>query len=184
MLELVLGLKIFEFDKKLYNRIIGTAMVTVCAPPYANVFMSKIDNLLQNLARNISNNVEDPIRLFKRFLDNIFIIWKGTSAELQEFLTAMNLLHPSIKFTAEFTSPYKCNIQGPHDCFCNQTRSILFLDTRVSIEGGRLFTDLYKKPTDRCQYLLPSSCRQSHIFKNIPYNLCNRLLRICSEKKF
>ena len=60
MLELFLGLKIFEFDKKLYNRIIGTAMVTVCAPPYANVFMSKIDNLLQNLARNISNNGEDP----------------------------------------------------------------------------------------------------------------------------
>ena len=48
---------------------------------------------------------------------------------------------------------------------------------------GKLITDLYKKPSDRCQYLLPSSCHPSHITKNIPYNLCYRLLRICSNKE-
>ena len=95
----------------------------------------------------------------------------------------MNLLHPTIKFTAEFTSPYKCNVEGPHDCFCHQTTSIPFLDTRVSIYGGKLVTDLYRKPSDRCQYLLPSSCHPSHISKNIPYNLCYRLLRICSHRE-
>ena len=54
-------------------------------------------------------------------------------------------------------------------------------DTRVSIKGGKFSTDQYKKPTDRCQYLLPSSCHPAHIAKNIPYNLAYRILRICSE---
>jgi len=156
-------------------------MGTVCAPPYANIFMFKIDNLIKDLAKSI--NQEDPIRLYKRFLDDIFMIWKGSIDELQNFLSQLNSLHPTIKFTAEFTSPFKCEIDGPHDCFCYGTKSIPFLDTQVSIEAGKLVTDLYRKPTDRCQYLLPSSCHPSHITKNIPFNLCNRLLRICSSKE-
>ena len=92
-------------------------------------------------------------------------------------------IHPTIKFIAELTSPFKCDITGPHDCFCHQTKSIPFLDTSVSIKDGKYFTDLYRKPTDRCQYLLPSSCHPSHIFKNIPFNLCYRILRICSDRE-
>ena len=37
-------------------------MGTVCAPPYATIFMNKVDNLLKDLAKNISNNSEDPTR--------------------------------------------------------------------------------------------------------------------------
>ena len=58
-----------------------------------------------------------------------------------------------------------------------------FLDTCVSIKDGKFFTDLYRKPSDRCQYLLPSSCHPSHVTQNIPYNLCYRLLRICSNNE-
>ena len=135
----------------------------------------KIDILLGELAKTITENNEDPIRLYKHFLDEIFLVWKGSVEELQLFLIQVNSVHPSIKFTAEFTSPYSC------DCFCHQTGSVPFLDTRVSIKGGKFSTDLYKKPTDRCQYLLPSSCHPAHITKNIPYNLAYRILRICSE---
>ena len=100
MLEQVLKLNIFEFDKQLFLQKIGTAMGTVCDPPYANTFMDKIDKLLRTLAKNILKNDEDPIRLFKRILDYIFIIWQGTFEELQTFLKEMNSLHPTIKFTS------------------------------------------------------------------------------------
>ena len=44
-------------------------------------------------------------------------------------------------------------------------------------------TDLYRKETDRVQYLLPSSCHPNHIFKNVPYSLALRLVRICNRKE-
>ena len=37
----------------------------------------------------------------------------------------------------------------------------------ISIKNGKIVTDLYRKPTDRVQYLLPSSCHPNHIFNNI-----------------
>jgi hypothetical protein len=39
---------------------------------------------------------------------------------------------------------------------------------------------LYRKETDKVQYLLPNSNPPIHIFKNIPYSLALRLVRICS----
>ena len=45
-----------------------------------------------------------------------------------------------------------------------------------------LVTDVYKKPTDRCQYLLPTSSHPAHITQNIPYSLCYRLVRLCSDR--
>ena len=143
-------------------------MGTVCAPPFSNIFMHKIDILLRELANAIAKDNDDPVKLYKCFLDDIFLVWRGSVEDLQIFLKEINLIHPSIKFTAEFTSPYSCDIEGPHDCFCHQARSVPFLDTSVSVKGGKFSTDLYKKPTDRCQYLLPSSCHPSHIVKNIP----------------
>ena len=56
--------------------------------------MNKIDELMKELARNITNS--DPIRLYKRFLDDIFLVWKGSVPELQTFLEEINNLHPSI----------------------------------------------------------------------------------------
>ena len=55
------------------------------------------------------------------------------------------------------------------------------MDTLVTIKKGVIVTDLYKKPTDRCQYLLPSSCHPAHVTNNIPYSMAYRVLRICSE---
>ena len=82
---------------------------------------------------------------------------------LLKFLNFLNTLHPTIKFTWSFSQ-----------------EKVNFLDVMVSIENQKIETDLYKKPTDRCQYLLPSSCHPSHITRNIPYSLAYRLVRICS----
>ena len=40
---------------------------------------------------------------------------------------------------------------------------------------------MYRKPTDRNQYLLPTSCHPNSVTKNIPYSLALRIIRICSE---
>ena len=50
-----------------------------------------------------------------------------------------------------------------------------FLDTTTS-QGGQHDS----KPTDKHQYLLPSSCHPKHCFKSIPFSQAIRGKRICS----
>ena len=68
-------------------------------------------------------------------------------------------------------------------------RILIILDTSCKILGGKIVTDLYRKETDRNQYLLPSSCHPAHVTSNIPYSLALRIVRICTfsedrEKRF
>ena len=68
-------------------------------------------------------------------------------------------------------------------CGCEKKSEIPFLDTMVSIKEGYLDTDLYKKGTDRNQYLLPSSCHVKQTTTAIPYSLSLRIVRICRDPK-
>ena len=49
--------------------------------------------------------------------------------------------------------------------------SISFLDTSLSIEKGKVEIDLFRKITDRNQYLLPSSCHPRTTTQSISYSL-------------
>ena len=59
--------------------------------------------------------------------------------------------------------------------------SIPFLDTSLSIINGKIDVDLYKKKTDRNQYLLRESCHDKGVTKSIPYSLSLRIVRICTD---
>jgi hypothetical protein len=58
------------------------------------------------------------------------------------------------------------------------TRLLIFF----SLYSRRLFlltTDLYSKPTDKHQYISPSSCHPKHCFKSIPFSQAIRIKRVC-----
>jgi hypothetical protein len=129
----------------------------------ANIFMAQIDKLIQECALKENLNY---ILYYKRFIDDILIIWTGTEDQLKNLMSKINKLHHSIKFTCDY------NITN---------KSTTYLDTTISLQNKELNTDLYRKPTDRVQYLLPNSCHPNHIFKNVPYSLALRILRICSN---
>ncbi len=78
---------------------------------------------------------------WKRYIDDILLIWTGTEEELKKFLAFIDTLHPTIKFTSDYDF---------------QTKSVSYLDTRITIKNGKLTTDLYQKDTHSAQYLLPS----------------------------
>jgi len=159
-------------------------MGTACAPNYATITMHSIDNLIKKLAKNLSDGI-NPIQLYKRFLDDIFLIYRGNVENLEDFLTKVNNLHPTIKFTSSYTCPFPCTYPSDvsHDCFCYSSRSIPFLDTLVTIKNNILVTDVYKKPTNCNQILLKSSCHPAHIPDNIPLSICFRFVRICYYKE-
>ena len=55
-----------------------------------------------------------------------------------------------------------------------------FPDTTTTVKEGNMTTDVYSKPTDKHQYLSPSSCHPKHCFKSIPFSQAIRVKRICS----
>jgi hypothetical protein len=114
-------------------------MGTNMAPSYANTFMGKFES-----------SIERPLSWY-RFIDDVDMKWTQRDEELQNFLSRVNNLHPSIKFTHEISNT-----------------TISFLDTSSSLSEGELSTDLYSKPTDTNQYLLPSSCHPPHVTNSIP----------------
>ena len=74
--------------------------------------------------------------VWKRFIDDIFIIWTHGHDSLTDFGHHLNNCLPSIKFEAD-----------------TSTLEVHFLDVTVSLdEGYNLQTDLYTKPTDSHNY--------------------------------
>ena len=74
----VLKLNIFEFNSELFVQLIGTAMGARPAPSYANILMAnKIDPTIIEIARK-SESENNPVDLFKRFLDDIFMVYTGS----------------------------------------------------------------------------------------------------------
>ena len=55
-------------------------MGTKMAPTYANLFMGKLEEKLNELGK-------PNIILWKRFIDDIFIIWSGSESELTTYMT-------------------------------------------------------------------------------------------------
>ena len=70
-------------------------MGTKMAPAYANLFMGKLETWL------INQKASKHIHAWKRFIDNIFIIWTGTTDEFKQCMKTINQIHPTIKFTHE-----------------------------------------------------------------------------------
>ena len=165
----------------MYRQEIGTSMGSKPAPDYSNIFMArKIDPFIKLIARKYTDRNVD-LKILKRFLDDIFTIFLGTTKNLHKFIEEINKIHPAIKFTMAHTSVLEEDISDR--CSCPPQNSIPFLDVSLSIKDGRVSTDLYKKPTDRNQYLLTSSCHPNQTKLNIPFSLALRIVRICSVEE-
>ena len=117
--------------------------------------------------------------MLKRFLDDLFSIWYGTTKNLHSLLLEMCKINPNIKFTMKHTTNE--HESGYDKCDCPTETSIPFLDTSLSIHNGKIEIDLYRKPSDRNQYLLKNSCHPPDCLTAIPYSLALRINRICTD---
>ena len=125
LLEFLLHNNCFQFLDEYYQQILGTAMGSKCAPPYACIYMGKFET-----SRLLP--LSEAIRLWKRFIDDIFFIFTGSEDELEKLFLKINNLHPTIKFTFEYSKT-----------------KINYLDTYIHVGKDRkLYTSLYSKPTD------------------------------------
>ena len=76
--------------------------------------------------------------LWWKYIDDKVMMWQHGEDELEIFLEKLNNLHPSLKFTCEYSR-----------------EKVNYLDLQVIVRESRLITDIH-------QYLDPSSCHSYH----------------------
>lgn len=147
LFHFVLENNYFLLNKDLYKQKQGCAMGTKMAPPYADLFLGKFET-----EKILTETFKKHIKLYKRFLDDIFLLWDGTLHELNTFIEHINNVHPTIKFTHEYSE-----------------KEIEFLDTTIYIdqETNTFKSKIFNKPTNTNSLLHFSSYHPIHTKENI-----------------
>lgn len=96
LLTFVMRNNYFTFRGATYHQTHGTAMGTAVAPPYANLDLARFETGL------LSQLTTQPT-LYKRFIDDGFIVWEGSESELQQLLNAWNTRRHRIRITYEIS---------------------------------------------------------------------------------
>ena len=146
MADFALKNKYFEFDSCIKQQISGTAIGTKFAPPYACLFMDKVESEFIG-----SENTKPWV--WMKYIDDIFLFWIENEDKLEGFLQRLNSFHPNVKFI--------------HD---KSKVSINFLDVTVSNNGEGFETDHYCKPIDCHQFLGFNSTHPIHKKKSIVHS--------------
>ena len=91
---------------------------------------------MTDLEDRLKFDIDLKLSIWWRSTDNIFLIWKHGEESLKLLLEKINRIHPTIKFTADWSYSL-----------------INFLDAKVILKDEKNITDLYVKATDTYQYL-------------------------------
>ena len=159
MAEFVLKNNYFEFNGRIKQQLSGTAIGTKFAPPYACIFMDKLET-------NFLKTQTLQLLVWFRYIDDVFLLWTHGEGNLKRFLEELNNYDPNIKFTHEYSK-----------------KEIPFLDLKVGIKDGKITTDLYVKDTDRhtSTYIIPQLTLT--ILKSMLFSQALRLSRLCTYEK-
>ena len=140
-LRLILQENSFQFSGKNYLQTHGTAVGTKMAVAFSNIFMNKVETEI------LSQRELKPL-VWKRFIDDIFLLWTINRDRIEQFIEQANNHHPTIKFTAETSD-----------------KETTFLDTYIPVyKGARFERDAilnvltHFKPTETFQNTLFKSC--------------------------
>ena len=156
-LDLCLKCNYFWYDQNFYHQAIGIAMGAKFAPSVANAFMA----LWEESA--IYENTPTELSLYKRYIDDIIILWSGNRESLDNFLETLNRNDKNISLVWKIDD-----------------KSVDFLDLNISIEKDKIVTKTHFKNVDMNSYLSTDSCHFKPWLFNIPKGQLVRLRRNCT----
>ncbi|CAJ0959600.1 unnamed protein product, partial [Ranitomeya imitator] len=140
----------------------GTAMGAAFAPSYANLFLGLWE---RDLFMSDQHASMDRVPLWTRYIDDIFLVWQGSSHELDMFMMDLNSNDLNIRLTHTSNSDF-----------------VEFLDVTVKRgPNGEINSDVYRKPTSTNLLLHASSSHPRHMIQSVPVGQFLRLRRICSS---
>ena len=95
LLKLVLHRNCFSFNEKYYLQTTGVAMGQKCSPELCDIMFHSLENKFISLS--------DKIFKWFRYRDDILMFWLGDEDELVNFISRINSIHPTLKFTYEWS---------------------------------------------------------------------------------
>ena len=157
--EFVLNTMFIHFDSKIYLQTSGAAMGSSFVPPYANIFMHMLESQPVEHWENTKK-----LLIYRRFIDDIFMLFYGSEAEVAELLSDLNNMDPSIKLT-----------------HIKSQQSIDFLDLTIFRTRGLIQTKAFQKAMNPYTYLPWNSYHPVDMKKAFIKGEAIRYARLCSN---
>ena len=170
-----------ELGDAFYRQIIGTAMGTSFSVVYAVIFMIWLETPILNDER-----FSQYIRLYKRFIDDLFLIWTGPAAVLCEFRRVIAMADEAISFDwSEYESQQ--DAENPEVVTAKRHEQANFLDLDMNLQRVSLRTRIifrpYRKPGNAYAYIPFNSFHGRHTFRGWVLAELLRLMTHCSTPK-
>uniref|UniRef100_A0A8C5QJ44 Reverse transcriptase domain-containing protein n=1 Tax=Leptobrachium leishanense TaxID=445787 RepID=A0A8C5QJ44_9ANUR len=156
-IRLILENNYFYFNDDFFLQLNGTAMGTRFAPSYANLFMAHWEESFLSL-------YPENLVCYKRYIDDIFLIWKGGENLLREFLVTLDQNSRGIKLTTIWSNTH-----------------INFLDLSIHIQDNRIKTETFFKTVDVNSFIEKTSCHLPQWLDGVPKGQFLRIRRNCTD---
>ena len=134
LLEITIETYFKTLDGKIYFQRDGLPIGKSISKPLAGIYMHWFE---KTYVFGEDGEFKENIVFWKRQVDDIFFIWRGTKEELELFVWKLNGFEYSIQFTLEIEN----------DGF------IPFLDIGITKADEKFITKIYRKPTHMQQYI-------------------------------
>ena len=148
----------FEFNSKYYAQKFGMAMGNPLSPVLSNLYMEFFES-------RILCNILPPNVIWYRYVDDIICIWP-LEENVNNFLTNLNDLVPSIKFTME----------------SENDSSLPFLDCMIHRVDKTFKFNIFRKATNVSAYVHYYSAQSNKVKQSVFSSMFLRALRICSPE--
>ena len=105
--------------------------------------------------------------VWKRFRDDVFVLWEHGTASLSSFSDYLNTMDKigKIKFTIEIAGD----------------TGLELLDLKLKINEDKIRVDVFAKSTNSFRYTTPNTCYPKNNICNIPRSIALRLRRTCDD---
>ncbi|XP_043935226.1 plexin-B3-like [Protopterus annectens] len=159
--KFVLTSNVFCYQDKCYWQVKGTAMGASFAPIYADLFIAFVEH---HIIYNSHNIYLEHIDIWRRYLDDCWMVWRGDIPGLMDFISYLN----NNIWGLEFTLHYDHN-------------AITFLDVAITrLPDHTLSAAVFRKHPEYNTILHASSFHPPHVIRNIPKSQFIHIKRICS----
>lgn len=156
-LDVVLRFNVVQYDSRFYLQIRGVAMGTPMAPYLASLYMHHLEDSISPAA---------GIRLWKRYIDDIIVVFTGEEKTLVAFMDAYAKLHPLIKVNW-VKSQLRCE----------------FLDLYITHDDDSMYYRTHQKVFNKYLYIPKSSFHTQNQLKSWINGELTRYARTCSREE-